>query len=203
MKRVLLLASIFVAAAFTRPAADTITGAERKVLLDNFQRTKDRLLNDLKGLSAAQLSFKADTSRWSIAQCVEHIALAESLIWQWQQGILKQPAEPSKRSEVKVTDEQLLKGVVDRSKKFKAPEMLQPVGKFPSTDAAIQAFVSRRDSTIAYIQTTQDDLRNHFTLHPAFGTLDTYQLLLLLTGHSERHTLQIEEVMASPGFPKM
>jgi hypothetical protein len=45
-------------------------------------------------------------------------------------------------------------------------------------------------------------LKNHFTLHPAFGTINTYQLLLLLSGHSERHTLQIEEVKANPAFPK-
>ena len=80
--------------------------------------------------------------------------------------------------------------------------MLQPVGKFPSSDAAIQAFVSRRDSTIAYLGATKDDLKNHFTVHPAFGTINCYQLLLLVTSHSERHTLQIEEVKASPGFPK-
>jgi hypothetical protein len=201
MKHLLFIAFL-VAAPFVRPTASGISAAERKLLVEDFQRTKERLLNDVKGLSDAQLNFKADTSRWSIAQCVEHIALAENLIWQWQQGIVKQPADPTKRSEVKVTDEQIEKGILDRSNKFKAPEMLQPVGKFPSTDAAIQAYTSRRDSTIDYIKTTQDDLRNHFTVHPAFGTVDTYQLLLMLAGHSERHTLQIEEVKATPGFPK-
>ena len=32
--------------------------------------------------------------------------------------------------------------------------------------------------------------------------MDTYQWMLLVAGHSKRHTLQIEEVKASPGFPK-
>ena len=36
----------------------------------------------------------------------------------------------------------------------------------------------------------------------AFGTLDGYQWLLLLSTHSERHTAQIEEVKADPNFPK-
>lgn len=207
MKQLLLVATLFLAAAFThRPAnsirlPETITGAERKALLDDFERTKDRFLHDVTGLSEAQLNFKADSTRWSIAQCIEHIALAESLIWQWQQSMVKLPADPSKKSEVKVTDEQLMKGLIDRSKKFKAPEALEPVGKFPNTGAAIQAFTSRRDSTINYIKITQDDLRNHFSMHPAFGMIDTYQLLLLLAGHSERHTLQIEEVKASAGYP--
>jgi len=200
MKSLLLLLVFVTSSIFS--AKDTISDTERKMALKEFQRTKQRFLNDVKGLSAAQLSFKADTSRWSIAQCIEHIALAESLIWQWEQMTIAQPATPEKASEVKTTDEQLMKGLIDRSHKFTAPEMLQPVGKFPSTEAAIQAFTSRRDSTIAYISSTQDDLKNHFAQHPAFGTLNTYQLILMISGHSERHTLQIEEVKANPAFPK-
>ena len=200
MKSLLLLLIFVTSSIFS--AKDTISDTERKMALKEFQRTKQRFLNDVKGLSAAQLSFKADTSRWSIAQCIEHIALAESLIWQWEQMTIAQPATPEKAGEVKTTDEQLMKGLVDRSHKFTAPEMLQPVGKFPSTEAAIQAFTSRRDSTIAYIGSTKDDLKNHFAQHPAFGTINTYQLLLILSGHSERHTLQIEEVKANPAFPK-
>jgi len=202
MKSLFLLASLLASTIFSIPLKDGITDAERKFAMKEFQRTKQRFLDDVKGLSAQQLSFKADTSRWSIAQCIEHIALAENLIWQWTQGTLSQPPTPEKAAEVKVTDEQILKRMIDRSQTFKAPEMLQPVGKFASTDAAIEAYTRRRDSTINYISTTKDDLKNHFVQHPALGTINTYQLLLLLSGHSERHTLQIEEVKANPAFPK-
>jgi len=202
MKSLFLLASLLASTIFSIPLKDGITDAERKFAMKEFQRTKQRFLDDVKGLSAQQLSFKADTSRWSVAQCIEHIALAENLIWQWTQGTLSQPATPEKAAEVKVTDEQILKRMIDRSQTFKAPEMLQPVGKFASTDAAIEAYTRRRDSTINYISTTKDDLKNHFVQHPALGTINTYQLLLLLSGHSERHTLQIEEVKANPAFPK-
>ncbi|MEO5684352.1 MAG: DinB family protein [Chitinophagaceae bacterium] len=202
MKSIFLLISLFAGTAFYQPAADTITDAERKLAIKEFQRTKQRLLDDVKGLSVQQLSFKADTAHWSIAQCVEHIALSENMIWQWQQGTVQQPATPAKASEVKLTDAQVLTAVIDRTQKFKAPEMLQPLGKFASTGAALQAYSSRRDSTISYISTTQDDLKNHFTQHPAFGTINAYQVLLLITAHSERHTLQLEEVKANPAFPK-
>ena len=180
----------------------SLTPAERKYAIDYYIQTRDRLVNDLKGLSPEQLNWKADTSRWSVAQCTEHIALAETLIWQWVQMTLKQPATPEKRSEVKVTTEQLVAAVTDRSHKAKAPEMLVPSGKFPTTQAALQAFLSRRDSTMAYLQTTQDDLKDHFIVHPAFGTIDLYQGLVLLAGHCARHTLQLEEVKANPNFPK-
>jgi len=44
------------------------------------------------------------------------------------------------------------------------------------------------------MQTTQDDLRAHFMEHPLLKTMDAYQIMLLLSAHSERHTAQIAEV---------
>jgi hypothetical protein len=202
MKKSLLFTLIILAAGFRNPGTDNLSPAERKFAIDYFKETKARLLSDVKGLSAAQLNFKATDSSWSVAQCVEHIALAESLIFQWMQSVLKQPAAPEKKSEEKFTPESMIAAATDRSHKFKAPEMLKPEGKFPSTDAAIQAFVSRRDSTIMYLATTQDDLKNHFTVHPAFGTMDLYEGFILIAAHSARHTLQLEEVKANPNFPK-
>ncbi len=183
-------------------AGTELTAAERKFAVDYFSQTKARLLKDLKGLSAAQLNWKADSTRWSIAQCTEHIAVAESYILGWITMTLKQPATPEKKSEVKMTTDQLIAMMTDRSHKAQAPEPLKPSGRFSDTQDAIKAYISRRDSTIAYIQTTQDDLKDHYITHPVFGTLDLYNGLILLAAHSARHTLQIEEVMANPNFPK-
>lgn len=105
-------------------------------------------------------------------------------------------------SDAKHTTEELITMTTDRSRKAQAPEMLKPGSQFPNEAAALNAFVLRRDSTIAYTGTTNDDLKDHFITHPVFGTMDLYQGLVLLAAHSARHTLQIEEVMASPGFPK-
>jgi uncharacterized damage-inducible protein DinB len=183
-------------------APGTLTADERKFAIDYYIKTRDKLLADVKSLSPAQLNWKADTSRWSVYQCTEHIALAEALIFQWIQNTEQQPATPDKRSDVKHTTEELIAATTDRSHKFQAPEMLQPGAKFPSEDAALHAFLLRRDSTIEYIKTTQDDLKDHFITHPVFGTMDLYQGLILLAAHTARHTAQLEEVMNTPGFPK-
>ena len=63
-------------------------------------------------------------------------------------------------------------------------------------------FKESRDANIAYLGTTQDDLRNHFAPHPALGLMDGYQWILLMTGHTERHIAQIQEVKADPKYPK-
>jgi hypothetical protein len=37
---------------------------------------------------------------------------------------------------------------------------------------------------------------------PVFRTLNAYQWLLLIAHHLKRHNRQIEEVKATPGYPK-
>ncbi|GAA0555449.1 DinB family protein [Chitinophaga japonensis] len=111
-----------------------------------------------------------------------------------------QPADPEKRKAIKATDEDLLKMAGDRSKKGKAPEFIQPKGTYPTTADAIQAFTEQRDKVMDYVKNTDDDLRNHVVDMPN-SPLDAYQMLLLISAHSGRHTMQIAEVKADPGFP--
>jgi hypothetical protein len=95
----------------------------------------------------------------------------------------------------------VLKTITDRSFKAKAPEALQPKRQFSTPEAALQKFHEGRELTIA-VAKNRDDLREHAGPHPVFKELDAYQWLLYLSGHSMRHTAQIEEVKVSPGFPK-
>ena len=194
---------IVLAAGFRGPGTENLTAAERKFAIDYLNQTRSRLLNDVKGLSVAQLNFLANDSSWSVGQCVEHIALSEDLIKEWMHGAFLQPATPERKSEEKYTPETLIVIVTDRSQnRAKTGGAWLPEGNFPNTVAAIQAFVARRDSTIAYLTSTQDDLKTHFIEHPQWGTLDLYQGFIMLSAHCARHTLQLEEVMANPNFPK-
>jgi hypothetical protein len=188
---------------FRGPEPGTLTPAERKFAIDYLNKTKARVLNDVKGLSTTQLYFRPNDSNWSVAQCVEHITLSEDLIKQWMHGSLVGPATPERKSEEKYTPETLIVIVTDRSQnRSKTGGPWLPDGNFPSTAVAIQTFISRRDSTIAYVESTQDDLKNHFIDHPQWGALDLYEAVVMLSAHCERHTLQLEEVMANPNFPK-
>lgn len=181
--------------------AQPLTPTERTKAVDLFQKTKSAVLQSVNGLSPVQLAFKANPTRWSVADCLEHIALSEVDIFKWQQGAVQGPADASRRSEVKLTDEEVVRLMTNRSGKANAPEVLKPLGKFSTTEAALQTFVQQRDKTIEYLKTTPEELRTHYWKHP-MGLLDTYQALLLLAAHSERHRQQIEEVKTSLGFPK-
>lgn len=199
MKQLFLL-PLIVLISFSSPS--TISKKERKFAREHLKDTKKDLIKTVSGLSEAQLKFKAAPDRWSVEECVKHIAAAEQLLWQTIEGGLKAPANPEKRAEIKMTDEQLVKGIQDRTSKFKAPEPLQPQNiSFPTVADALTSFKAGRDKLINYVKETQEDLRNHVIAFPV-GNMDAYQMILLVSAHSNRHTQQIKEVMADPNFPK-
>ena len=197
-----LLATIGVAAPAPEP---TLTQAERDKAVAELEGSRQAFLDAIKGLSPAQWNFKAAPDRWSIAECAEHIALSEDFIFGIVTNqVMKSPADPQKREAVKGKEDALLKLLQDRSHKATAPEPIDPTKRPMPADDSVKQFLASRTRTINYIKTTQDDLRDHFFDHPvpAIGTLDAYQWIFLISGHSRRHTLQILEVKADPNFPK-
>jgi uncharacterized damage-inducible protein DinB len=184
-------------------AASPLTAQERDFALQQFQTTRDNFLKSIAGLSQKQWTFKPAPDRWSVAEVSEHIAVAEStLLGLVQKRIMQSPAAPEKRELVKGKDQMILERMPDRSHKAQAPEILRPTGRWASEAELTKAFEDSRKTTMDYIRTTNDDLRDHFFDHQVFGTLDGYQWLLLISAHSARHTGQIEEVKADPNFPK-
>jgi hypothetical protein len=157
-----------------------------------------------KGLSAEQWKYKAAPDRWSVADCVEHLALTEEFLFQQQlQGrVMKTAAAPVDPSAAKEGDEWILKVIPDRSNKAQAPEPLRPSGKWATPQEALKAFFASRKKTLEYVKKTQDDLRAHKLEAPFGRTLDGYHWLLLVSAHTERHTAQALEVKADPSFPK-
>ena len=115
---------------------------------------------------------------------------------------MKSPPTPDRRGETKEKDETILKAVPDRSRKFQAPERLQPTGRWSNKEEVLKAFEGARAAEIAYLRETTEDMRSRFEEHPFLKTIDAYQWLLLNGAHGKRHTAQILEVKADPNFPK-
>ena len=180
--------------------AATLTDAERDRAISELTASRQQFLDSVAGLSPAQWNFKPDANTWSVAECAEHIAVSEDVIFGSVTKIVQGPAAPDKKSAV--TDDFILTAVVDRSHKFQAPEVLRPTHRFNTPQEMIDHFKESREHTIAYIRTTQDDLRGHFFDHPVLKTMDGYQWILLLSAHSQRHTAQLNEVKANANFPK-
>ncbi len=201
MKALLLSMLIpFLFSSFTIAHQAGLTDAERKFAVDHLNQTRTDLLNAVKGLSVAQLNFKPAPDRWSVLECVQHITLSSKGLFGFVQQTLQTPNDSGFKASI--TDEQLIKGTEDRSHKFQAAEPFKPVhSPYKTLDETLNAFNADRDSLIMYVQTTSDDLRGHIAPLP-FGKADAYQLVLLISAHTNRHTQQLNEVKADPDFPK-
>jgi hypothetical protein len=199
MKSMLLVAALLLAAS----PVETLSKAEREKAVAELESSQKLFLDATKGLSMAQWNFKPAPDRWSVAECAEHIGVTEAPVMKLiTEQALKGPAEPEKRELVKGKDDTILAMVTDRSTKAKAPESIQPTRRWPTSEEITKNVLENRARTIEFVRTTQEDLRDHFLDHPIFKTLDSYQWMILISGHMRRHTAQILEVEADPNFPK-
>jgi len=181
----------------------TLSQKEREQGVAELEGSRKAFLDATNGLSEAQWNFKPAPDRWSIAECAEHVGVTETFIRNLiTEQALKGPAEPEKRALVQGKDRSLMTMVVDRTAKLKASEAIQPTRRWTSSGEITKNVLESRARTIEFVSTTQEDLRDHFMDHPVFKTLDTYQWILLTSGHMRRHTAQILEVKADPNFPK-
>lgn len=179
-----------------------ISDAEREKAVTYLTQSKDHMMKVLNGLTKEQLNFKPTAESWSIANCVEHLAIAESTFGGILQKTVAEGDNPAMKDSVQMKDDQLYAIISSRQQKVKTPEPFEPSGKFGSHEETAKAFNEKRDAHIEYIKTTDDDLRNRFNSNLPFGTIDAYQLLVFVAAHTERHVSQMEEVAAHDDFPK-
>ena len=177
-----------------------LSDEERKTTTEHLMQTQERLISTVDGLTEAQLNFKATPESWSVAECVEHLAISENMLNGMLQGALKEPANPAMRDSVTMPDEELIGFISVRDTKVKTGKPFEPSGKYGTHEETLKAFTSKRQEHIEYINTTEDDLRNHYGKLP-FATIDGLQIILFMSGHTERHVKQMEEVMAHEDFP--
>jgi len=197
-----ILVSILAAmAAAGLSSGATLTQAERDRAIAELTASRNQFLASVAGLSTAQWNFKPDEKTWSVFECAEHIAVSEDVIFAVAgKEAIAAPVDPAKKSAV--SDDFVLKAIVNRTHKFQAPEILRPTHRFATPQELLDHFKQSRERTIAFIRDTQDDLRAHFYDHPVLKTLDSYQWILLLSAHSQRHTAQLNEVKTNANFPK-
>lgn len=201
LKRSTFLAALVgaVVASSSLMAGET-TKADRDTLVEHLKKTEAGFLKSIDGLSDAQWSWKSAPDRWSVAEASEHITKSEDMLRGMAEGTLKAPATPEVLAKTKGKEEQLLKMIPDRTQKFQAPEPLVPKGSFASKAALVDAFKAARAKTLA-LAGGSTDLRAHAATGLPLGEMDTYQVVLFLSAHTERHTKQIEEVKTTAGYP--
>lgn len=175
---------------------------DRTELLRQLEHSRKLVVDATVGFSATQWNFKPAADKWSAKDVVEHLALTEDYFYQLADKLMKAPAaQPVEAEKGRAADATLANMYRDRSKKAQAPDMLRPVNTWPTPEDTLKAFLERRDKSIKFVKETPGDMRAHYQ-QASSGPRDAHTWLIGMSAHVERHVKQIEEIKASPNFPK-
>jgi uncharacterized damage-inducible protein DinB len=189
------------------PQSPEMTDQDRARVRLLLQTSEKEFLDAVEKLTDEQWSFKPapvnGRERWSIAECAQHIVLAEGAIFSQVQAAMAAPAVPDWEAKTDKKTLLLMKTLPDRSHQATAPEAIQPKMNWTRAET-MSRFKEARAKTIKFAETTDLPLKEHTKDNPfpVFGTLNAYQWLLYVPLHNMRHNQQIAEVKTYPGYPK-
>ena len=180
--------------------AQELTKDERDKALAYLESSRKEVLDAVKDLTPAQWNFKPAPDRWSIAECMEHIAASEDFIrGNIENGVMKAPAAPGR--DTAAIDAGIIANVPARKNKVQAPEAIKPTNRYGSPQNSVAHFLESRVKTEEFLKSASG-LRDHAADSPTGQKWDAYEFVLLIAAHSERHTNQIKEVKTDPNYPK-
>jgi hypothetical protein len=184
-----------------QPSGETrMTAAERAEVIELLEKSERELMQAIAGLTDAQWSFKPAPDRWSVGEVVEHIVLADALLFETAIRSLDGQSNPKWELTIGRT-ETLRKALPNRSRRVDAPAAIKPQQTL-SRAALLARFKEQRARALAYARDTDKPLKAHTAPNPFFGDLNAHQWLLYIPLHHLRHNQQIAEVQASSGYPR-
>jgi DinB family protein len=166
---------------------------EKQELLTLLADGRQALLDALDGITDDQAARTPAPDRWSVLECVEHIALVEQYLFaRLLEGrtVAETGINPGRERLIEQRG-------ADRSRHVAAPEGVRPGGRYATVAAALEAFLSARERTVAYLECCDEDLRTKLTTHPLLGAATCHETVLIIALHPKRHAGQIREIRAA------
>ena len=156
---------------------------------DNLYETRNNLVKEITSLSYTQFNGRLGMNMWSIAQVCHHLVLVE-------QATIKAIAWGLKKVDNTQTERKNVQLVLDRTKKFKAPEIVEPDVEPFEVQSIIDLLNDSRKKLLTFLSTIEDKsiLTERSVKHPAFGELPLDQWIEQIYLHEQRHIEQIKEI---------
>jgi hypothetical protein len=158
-------------------------------------------------LDARQLNWRPDATRWSAAQCLEHLLAANRLMVQSAQEALDGAKPPTVWQRLPV-----LPGMFGRmlirsqspqaTRKFTASPLAAPASSDIAGDVVDQ-FIAQDHELVSWLRRLDEPRASRVVMTSPFVGFITYSLLdgaRLILAHDHRHLQQAGRVMQSAGF---
>ena len=164
--------------------------------------TARQLFSDL---NETQLNWKPAPEKWSIAQCLEHLAVATK---EFQPYFTAAIARAKKASSPPVYRPSLLGGLLikyvspESPKKLRAPKIFRPDAS--NVQGALASFLNEQQEFIEFVRQAKGIDYNKARLRSPVTPLMRYSLadaFVITVVHGQRHLEQARRVSETPGFP--
>ncbi|HLW52675.1 MAG TPA: DinB family protein [Candidatus Angelobacter sp.] len=171
--------------------------ADKEMLLKLLRDSRECFLASFDNVSDEQSCRRPAEGSWSVLETVEHLTSAETIMSKLITSE-RRPRTPNAPNR----EEVFLQVVANRSRKLQSPEAAVPCGRFANLNEAAAQFKASRAGIIQFVQECPEDLRATEVTHPhpVAGVVSTFELIIIIAKHAERHALQIEEIKQGPAF---
>ena len=178
-------------------------------LIASLKNTTQQVTQNFSGLSNTQLNWKADVSKWSIAQCINHLIVSNSTYFPTFEklinAIYQLPLIQKLNPFNKVFGPIMVKHLGPHSKqKLKSPKIFTPsTGSLSST--IIEDFFKHQEILINYFHQMNHLNKNKIVITSPASSFVSYSLhhaMQIITVHEQRHLNQAMNVLFQPNYPK-
>lgn len=198
---ILVILAVVVASPTLR--AQGLSAAERELLVLKLAETRKAVEAEARDLSPQQMTFKPKDGGWSIAECLEHLALHDKqMLFTLREKMLKDLPNAKQAPAVDLKSEQIFDQLLELGRSLPMTDALKPTGQFGDGRAALRAFSDQRKEMQDFAKKTQDWLHDY--THPSpLGVLDGYQWLVYASAYSRRIGERMRRIKTEPNYPKV
>lgn len=172
------------------------------------QEAREKVENQLSGISPAQLNWKPSSEQWSIGECLDHLFISDREYFDNLQKISDGSYKMSFWEKYSPMTSLWGKELKDRlgetvKKKMEAPKKLTPA-KSDKPDGFVKLYLNNLDVFLSLIAACKHaDLDRTIITSPTikiatYSLRDSFEFLIT---HEHRHINQAIRVKSYPGFP--
>jgi hypothetical protein len=160
-------------------------------------------------LSDEQLNWTSHPDKWSIAQCLDHLATASQEFEQYFAAAIKRGREKFPSPSAVPYRPTFVGGwlarqlVPESSKKLPAPKLFRPSQS--GVQGALEKFLEKQDRFLSFVRQAKGLDYNKTRLRSPVTPLMRYSLadaFVITVVHGQRHLAQARRMKDTPGFPK-
>ena len=173
------------------------------------EKNSDEAKRLVEGLSEGQLSWTSNPQSWSIAQCLDHLAVSGEKFSSYfndaiDRGGRKWPVTAPVPYRPTLLGGLLIKQVVPEAKrKFPAPKILRP-SQSQAIPGVVEKFLDQQNRFLDYVRQAKGLDYNKTRMRSPVTPLMRYSLadaFVVIVVHTQRHLGQARRMRETAGFP--